>query len=94
MFQNCRVPCADELNLYSLSFDDFSLNEDEMLLASVTMFIELGLVSKFNIDRKVGVCCILYKISFSLDPHRVAILLIFNRIYVTGSLSILTNGET
>ncbi|XP_065216930.1 dual 3',5'-cyclic-AMP and -GMP phosphodiesterase 11A-like isoform X2 [Planococcus citri] len=51
-FLNFRVPCADELNLYSLSFDDFSLNEDEMLLASVTMFIELGLVSKFSIDKK------------------------------------------
>ncbi|XKL59330.1 hypothetical protein PGB90_000346 [Kerria lacca] len=47
-----RIPCADELNLYSLSFDDFCLNEDKMLLASVTMFMELGLVSKFNIDKQ------------------------------------------
>ncbi|XP_014253887.1 dual 3',5'-cyclic-AMP and -GMP phosphodiesterase 11A-like [Cimex lectularius] len=46
------VPAADELNLYSLSFDDFSLSDNEMLLASVSMFIELGLVKKFNIDRE------------------------------------------
>ncbi len=47
------MPNADEWNLYSLSFDDFSLDENEMLLAAVTMFTELGLVSKFNIDKKV-----------------------------------------
>ncbi|XP_075221410.1 dual 3',5'-cyclic-AMP and -GMP phosphodiesterase 11A-like [Lycorma delicatula] len=46
------VPGADELNLYSLSFDDFSLSQDEMLLAAVSMFLELGLVKKFNIERE------------------------------------------
>lgn len=30
------------------------MDDDEMLLASVTMFAELGLISKFNIDRKVS----------------------------------------
>ncbi|KAF6200256.1 hypothetical protein GE061_006559 [Apolygus lucorum] len=45
------VPLPDELNLYSLSFDDFSLQEDEMILASVSMFVELGLVKKFMIER-------------------------------------------
>uniref|UniRef100_T1HBJ9 PDEase domain-containing protein n=3 Tax=Triatominae TaxID=70999 RepID=T1HBJ9_RHOPR len=44
------MPAADELNLYSLSFDDFSLTDEEMILASVSMFIELGLVKKFNIE--------------------------------------------
>ena len=48
------MPAADELNLYSLTFDDFSLSEDEMILASVSMFLELGLVKKFNIDREVS----------------------------------------
>lgn len=47
------MPAADEWNLYSLAFDDFSLNSDEMILASVSMFLELGLVKKFNIEREV-----------------------------------------
>ena len=48
------MPACDEWNLYSLSFDDFSLNEDQMILASVSMFLELGLVNKFNIEVEVN----------------------------------------
>ncbi|KAG8249664.1 hypothetical protein J6590_015161 [Homalodisca vitripennis] len=51
-FLDKTVPAADELNLYSLSFDDFSLNEEEMLLAAVSMFLELGLVKRFSIDKE------------------------------------------
>ncbi|XP_068086058.1 dual 3',5'-cyclic-AMP and -GMP phosphodiesterase 11A [Anabrus simplex] len=46
------VPCADELNLYSLSFDDFSLGDDDMVLAAVAMFIDLGLVKRFGIEKE------------------------------------------
>ncbi|XP_015367889.1 PREDICTED: dual 3',5'-cyclic-AMP and -GMP phosphodiesterase 11A-like [Diuraphis noxia] len=46
------VPAADSLNLYSLAFDDFSLNDDEMLMAAVSMFLELGLVKTFNIEKE------------------------------------------
>jgi hypothetical protein len=53
-FQDRPVPCADELNLYSLTFDDFSLDSDEMLLAAVSMFLDLGLVKKFNIEKEVS----------------------------------------
>jgi len=49
------VPAADSLNLYSLAFDDFSLNDDEMLMAAVSMFLELGLVKTFNIEKEVSV---------------------------------------
>jgi hypothetical protein len=42
------------LNLYSLTFDDFSLESDEMLLAAVSMFLDLGLVKKFNIEKEVS----------------------------------------
>jgi hypothetical protein len=52
-FQERPVPCADELNLYSLSFDDFSLDNDEMLLAAVSMFLDLGLVKRFSIEKEV-----------------------------------------
>nr|XP_018899769.1 PREDICTED: dual 3',5'-cyclic-AMP and -GMP phosphodiesterase 11A-like [Bemisia tabaci] len=47
-----EVPAADELNLYSLSFDDFALNERQMLLGAVSMFLELGLVKRFAIDKE------------------------------------------
>jgi dual 3',5'-cyclic-AMP and -GMP phosphodiesterase 11 len=53
-FQDRPVPCADERNLYSLTFDDFSLDSDEMLLAAVSMFLDLGLVKKFNIEKEVS----------------------------------------
>ncbi|XP_050525696.1 dual 3',5'-cyclic-AMP and -GMP phosphodiesterase 11A-like [Daktulosphaira vitifoliae] len=46
------VPAADSMNLYSLAFDDFSLNDDEMLMAAVSMFLELGLVKAFNIEKE------------------------------------------
>ncbi|KAJ9586234.1 hypothetical protein L9F63_020143, partial [Diploptera punctata] len=51
-FLESPVPCADQLNLYSLAFDDFSLDNDEMLLAAVSMFLDLGLVKRFNIERE------------------------------------------
>lgn len=52
--QGMPVPAADSLNLYSLAFDDFSLNDDEMLMAAVSMFLELGLVKTFNIEKEVS----------------------------------------
>lgn len=52
--QGMPVPAADSLNLYSLTFDDFSLNDDEMLMAAVSMFLELGLVKTFNIEKEVS----------------------------------------
>lgn len=53
-FQGMPVPAADSLNLFSLTFDDFSLNDDEMLMAAVSMFLELGLVKTFNIEKEVS----------------------------------------
>lgn len=40
-------------NLDSYVFDDFSLNCDEMILASYDMFKKLGFMKTFQIDRKV-----------------------------------------
>ncbi|XP_008483572.1 cGMP-specific 3',5'-cyclic phosphodiesterase-like [Diaphorina citri] len=45
------VPEAEHLNLYSLEFNDFSLQPDETILAAVRMFEELQLTSEFNIRR-------------------------------------------
>lgn len=47
------MPAPDELNLYSLAFDDFSLQEEEMVLASISMLVEMGLVKKFMIEKDV-----------------------------------------
>mgnify|MGYP002715710600 CR=1 FL=1 len=45
------MACADELNLYSLNFDDFSLDDDEMVLGAASMFLQLGLVKRFIIEK-------------------------------------------
>ncbi|KAL0269123.1 UNVERIFIED_CONTAM: hypothetical protein PYX00_006958 [Menopon gallinae] len=45
------VPCADDLNLYSLTFDDFSLEPDEMVKGAAAMFLQLGLVKRFAIEK-------------------------------------------
>lgn len=44
--------CADELNLYSLTFDDFSMEPDEMVKGAVAMFLQLGLVKRFQIEKE------------------------------------------
>lgn len=49
--QDQPVPCADDLNLYSLTFDDFSLEPDEMVKGAAAMFLQLGLVKRFAIEK-------------------------------------------
>ncbi|XP_069187279.1 dual 3',5'-cyclic-AMP and -GMP phosphodiesterase 11A isoform X2 [Procambarus clarkii] len=46
------VPEASKWNLGSLTFDDFSLNQDQMVLAAVRMFSDLRLTSRFKIEYK------------------------------------------
>lgn len=55
-FQAREVPSADEWQLCSLTFDDFSLDRDPMVVAGVRMFLDLGLVSKFKMDYTVSEC--------------------------------------
>ena len=38
-----------------MKFDDFSLSSDEMLRASVRMFLDCGLLDEFNIDYTVRI---------------------------------------
>ena len=47
------IPTQSSLNLGSMKFDDFSLESDEMLRASVRMFLDCGLIDEFNIDYQV-----------------------------------------
>ncbi|ODM99734.1 Dual 3',5'-cyclic-AMP and -GMP phosphodiesterase 11A, partial [Orchesella cincta] len=48
--QGREVPSADEWHLCTLTFDDFSLDRDPMVVAAVRMFLDLGLVTKFKMD--------------------------------------------
>ena len=47
------IPSTSSLSLASLHFDDFSLNEDQMIKACIRMFIDLDLIERFHIDYKV-----------------------------------------
>ncbi|KAI8497107.1 hypothetical protein Bbelb_250560, partial [Branchiostoma belcheri] len=44
------IPAVEDLDLKAFTFNDFLLNRDEMLTASISMFESMGLVSKFQID--------------------------------------------
>ncbi|XP_047500995.1 dual 3',5'-cyclic-AMP and -GMP phosphodiesterase 11A-like [Penaeus chinensis] len=48
------VPEASTWSLGSLTFDDFSLTQDQMLLAAMRMFMDLRLVHRFKIESKVS----------------------------------------
>ena len=51
--QTSRIPTSEEINLYSFTFDDFSLGADEMLLAGIRMFRDSGFIQAFHIDYEV-----------------------------------------
>lgn len=51
--QKRYIPSAGAFNLSSLCFDDFALNEEEMLTAVIRMFIDLDFIERFQIDYKV-----------------------------------------
>ena len=53
--QKGHVPSAREMNLDSFSFDDFSLEPDQMLQASLRMFIDCGFIDEFHIDYEVKI---------------------------------------
>ncbi|XP_059173104.1 dual 3',5'-cyclic-AMP and -GMP phosphodiesterase 11A-like [Physella acuta] len=49
-FKEKHVPEAHELRLTEFTFNDFSLDNDQMMVASIRMFNDLGLMKKFRID--------------------------------------------
>ncbi|XP_010792792.1 dual 3',5'-cyclic-AMP and -GMP phosphodiesterase 11A [Notothenia coriiceps] len=49
-FKAANIPLVFELGIDKLYFDDFSLDMDAMITASLRMFMELGMVQKFKID--------------------------------------------
>ncbi|XP_072880516.1 dual 3',5'-cyclic-AMP and -GMP phosphodiesterase 11A isoform X3 [Hemitrygon akajei] len=48
-----KLPTVSELGIAHFSFNDFSLDSDGMITASLRMFKELGIVQKFKVDYEV-----------------------------------------
>lgn len=48
-----KIPSAAALQLHSFSFDDFGLENDEMLQAALRMFIDLDFLGRFHVDYTV-----------------------------------------
>ncbi|MGH0138546.1 UNVERIFIED_CONTAM: hypothetical protein FKN15_038812 [Acipenser sinensis] len=48
-----KIPSVSELGIDEFYFNDFSLDKDAMITASLRMFLELGVVQKFKIDYEV-----------------------------------------
>ncbi|XP_051871895.1 dual 3',5'-cyclic-AMP and -GMP phosphodiesterase 11A-like isoform X3 [Pristis pectinata] len=48
-----KLPTVSELGIAHFSFNDFSLDSDGMITASLRMFMELGIVQKFKVDYEV-----------------------------------------
>ncbi|XP_067020577.1 dual 3',5'-cyclic-AMP and -GMP phosphodiesterase 11A-like [Acropora muricata] len=51
--KNTPVPKASEFKVDSFQFDDFSLGPDQMLQASLRMFIDCGFIDEFHIDYEI-----------------------------------------
>lgn len=51
--QAAKIPLSSELGIDEFHFNDFSLDNDAMITASLRMFLELGVVQKFKIDYEV-----------------------------------------
>uniref|UniRef100_A0A1A8GSF5 Phosphodiesterase 11a, like n=1 Tax=Nothobranchius korthausae TaxID=1143690 RepID=A0A1A8GSF5_9TELE len=48
-----KIPPSSELGIDEFHFNDFSLDNDAMITASLRMFLELGVIQKFKIDYEV-----------------------------------------
>ncbi|XP_069770242.1 dual 3',5'-cyclic-AMP and -GMP phosphodiesterase 11A-like isoform X2 [Narcine bancroftii] len=48
-----KLPAVSELGIAHFFFNDFSLDNDGMITASLRMFMELGIVQKFKVDYEV-----------------------------------------
>ncbi|PFX27484.1 dual 3',5'-cyclic-AMP and -GMP phosphodiesterase 11A-like [Stylophora pistillata] len=51
--KNTPVSKAEEFKVDSFQFDDFSLEPDQMLQASLRMFIDCGFIDEFHIDYEI-----------------------------------------
>lgn len=52
-WQISRLPQIQALGMTRFDFDDFKLDADEMVKASLRLYMDLGLLQKFKIDTEV-----------------------------------------
>ena len=55
LFQNLELPSADHYKLHTFEFNDFELTDDETLLASIRMMLELDFLNVVHTKREVTV---------------------------------------
>lgn len=53
LFQNQEVLSADHFKLYTFEFNDFELTDDETILASIRMMLELDFLNAVHTKREV-----------------------------------------
>lgn len=68
-FQAAKIPLSSELGIDEFHFNDFSLDNDGMITASLRMFLELGVGQKFKIDYEVREPLILDKYTNFLNKY-------------------------
>ncbi|GIY26707.1 dual 3',5'-cyclic-AMP and -GMP phosphodiesterase 11 [Caerostris darwini] len=54
LLREYHIPSTEMYKLQDLKFDDFSLNDKEMLKASLRMFVDLGFIQRFGIEYDVS----------------------------------------
>ncbi|GIY27295.1 dual 3',5'-cyclic-AMP and -GMP phosphodiesterase 11 [Caerostris darwini] len=50
LLREYHIPSTEIYKLHDLKFDDFSLNDEEMLKACLRMFMDMGLIQRFGIE--------------------------------------------
>ena len=53
LFQNLELPSADHFKLHTFEFNDFELTDDETILASIRMMLELDFLNAVHAKREV-----------------------------------------
>ena len=53
-FQDSKIPSSLSFTLEDFSFNDFPLDDQQTLQATIRMFIDLEFIEKFHINYEVG----------------------------------------
>ncbi|GIY07878.1 dual 3',5'-cyclic-AMP and -GMP phosphodiesterase 11 [Caerostris darwini] len=56
-YEEYHIPSTKMYKLHDLKFDDYSLNDRDMLKACIRMFMDLGLLQRFGIEYDVSKLC-------------------------------------
>ena len=57
LLQSCPLPSVSSFRLLDFSFDDASICDQDTLLSTLAMVIDLKLHEHFNVDYQVNICC-------------------------------------